>query len=413
MRLRMCCKRGNLNAIEVENLSKHYRVYNKPIDRLKESILRKPCHHLVMSLTDVSFKIGFGETLGIIGENGAGKSTLLKILAGITQSTSGSLVRNGRIAALLELGSGFNPEFSGRTNIHLNAALLGLTEKEIRARENEIIDFSELSEVIERPVKTYSSGMLMRLAFSIATSVDPDVLIVDEALSVGDQRFSQKCIERMAGFRNAGKTIILCSHSLYLVGQLCKHTLWLEKGRLKLLGPSSKVASAYLAYLENMQADSKPVESLKYIQIPPDVVIEKMFLTDMAGNPVNKVELFGTVVLKIVTNCNSMSYQGHLGVALKKPDEQLVFVTTTREAGLMPIRFQGRQVMELVIPALPLVSGSYRFSAIVTDIHGLNGVHDNITDLFLVDSSRPEFGSFWMDHQWRIGEENPGKYASG
>lgn len=396
-------------AIEAENLSKHYRVYIKPIDRLKESILRRPCHHLVTSLIDVSFQIGFGQTLGIIGENGAGKSTLLKILAGTTQPSSGRLVRNGRIAALLELGAGFNPEFSGRTNIHLNAALLGLTEKEIRNREDSIIAFSELEDVIDRPVKTYSSGMHVRLAFSIATSVDPDVLIVDEALSVGDQRFSQKCIERMAGFRSAGKTIIFCSHSLYLVGQLCKQTLWLEKGRQKLLGPSSEVASAYLAYLENKQADSKPEKAPEPDRVPADVVIEKMFLTDAAGTPVNTVTLFETVVLKIMTTCNCAGFQGHVGVALKKPDEQLVFVTTTREAGLGPIRFQGKQVVELVIPSLPLISGAYRFSAIVTDTHVLHGVHDNITDLFYVDSNRPEFGSFWMDHQWRFEPERAGK----
>jgi len=398
-----------MNAIEAEHLSKHYRVYIQPIDRLKEPIFRRPFHHLVTSLTDVSFRVGFGDTLGIIGENGAGKSTLLKMLAGITQPSSGRLVRKGRIAALLELGAGFNPEFSGRTNIHLNAALLGLTEKEIRSREDSIIAFSELEEVIDRPVKTYSSGMYVRLAFSIATSVDPDVLIVDEALSVGDQRFSQKCIERMAGFRKAGKTIIFCSHSMYLVGELCNRTLWLEQGRQKALGPSSEVVCAYLAYLENKEADSKPVEALQHDHALPDVVIDKMFLTDAAGNLLNKVKLFGTVILKIMTTCNNSGYQGHLGIALKKPDEQLVFVTTTREAGLEPIRFQGKQVVELVIPAIPLISGSYRFSAIVTDTHVLHGVHDNATELFHVDSSRPEFGSFWMEHQWRFGEDGAGK----
>jgi len=394
-----------MNAIEVENLSKHYRVYIKPFDRLKESVVRRPYHHLVNSLTNVSFHVAFGDTLGIISENGAGKSTLLKILAGTLQPSSGRLIRNGRVAALLELGAGFNPEFSGRTNIHLNAALLGLTEKEIRAREGEIIDFSELAEVIDRPVKTYSSGMHVRLAFSIATSVDPDVLIVDEALSVGDQRFAQKCVDRMAGFRKAGKTILLCSHSLYLVNALCRSTLWLEKGRQKMFGPSAKVAGAYLAYLENKQADVKPNEVAPKAQSIPDVVIEKMWIADADDNPLTLVELFKTVVLKIMTSCNCNAYYGHLGVALKKPDEQLVFVTTTKETGLDPIHFHGKQIIELVIPSLPLVSGAYRFGAIVTDSNGLHGVHDNVTELFHVDSSRPEFGSFWMDHKWRFAEK--------
>ena len=194
-----------MDAIEVENLTKQYRVYLKPFDRLKEALIRRPCHELVEALGDVSFRVTPGDTLGVIGENGAGKSTLLKILAGTVRPTSGNVAKQGRIAALLELGSGFHPEFSGRQNIYLNAALLGLGEKEIKEREESIIEFSELGDVIDRPVKTYSSGMYVRLGFSIATSVDPDVLIIDEALSVGDQRFLKKCVDRMMGFKKREK----------------------------------------------------------------------------------------------------------------------------------------------------------------------------------------------------------------
>ena len=175
-----------MNAIVAQKLTKHYQVYRRPFDRLKQAVLRRPCHDLVEALSDVSFEVPVGGTLGIIGENGAGKSTLLKILAGTVRPTSGRFEERGRIAALLELGSGFHPEFSGRQNIYLNAALLGLKEKEIKGREASIIAFSELKDAIDRPVKTYSSGMYVRLAFSIATSVDPDILIIDEALSVGD-----------------------------------------------------------------------------------------------------------------------------------------------------------------------------------------------------------------------------------
>ena len=207
-----------MNAIEAEGLTKHYQVYLRPFDRLKEAILRKPCHDPVEALTDVSFEVPEGGTLGIIGENGAGKSTLLKILAGTAHPTSGRMVKRGRMAALLELGSGFHPEFSGRQNIYLNAALLGLKEKEIRDREKAIIAFSELENAIDRPVKTYSSGMYVRLAFSIATSVEPDVLIIDEALSVGDHRFQQKCVDRMMGFRD-GKKNDYYLYPQYVYGQ--------------------------------------------------------------------------------------------------------------------------------------------------------------------------------------------------
>ncbi|MGD9975106.1 MAG: ABC transporter ATP-binding protein, partial [Desulfatirhabdiaceae bacterium] len=300
-----------MNAIEAENLSKHYRVYIRPFDRLKESILRRPCHHLVNSLADVSFGLSHGDTLGIIGENGAGKSTLLKILAGTLQPSSGRLVRNGRVAALLELGAGFNPEFSGRTNIHLNAALLGLTEKEIRAREKDIIAFSELADVIDRPVKTYSSGMHVRLAFSIATSVDPDVLIVDEALSVGDQRFSQKCIERMVGFRNAGKTIIVCSHSMFLISALCEKAIWLDHGRISGAGKTSTVISEYLAFLEEREKPEiheTPQSSL------PEVVVEKVRFCGVTDDTeIPFIRQFEPLRILVDTRCTVDRFTGHVG----------------------------------------------------------------------------------------------------
>lgn len=402
MRLRMCCKRGKLNAIEVEHLSKHYRVYNKPIDRLKESILRRPCHHLVMSLTDVSFKIGSGETLGIIGENGAGKSTLLKILAGITQPTSGSLTRNGRIAALLELGSGFNPEFSGRTNIHLNAALLGLTEKEIRARENEIIDFSELSEVIDRPVKTYSSGMLMRLAFSIATSVDPDVLIVDEALSVGDQRFGLKCVDRMMGFRKGGKTIIVCSHSMYLINELCAKTIWLHAGRLERYGMSANVISEYLAFLETKDESISAKDQSSIKETHPEVIIEDVAVLDDSGHPITRATFLQTIRICLKARPLNGGYVGHIGIGIEKMNGEMVFVATTKNSGQPPICFTENVTIHLVLNDIKIIKGSYRIHAVVSDEHAMSIINESKSAPFSVYSSHPELGLFWIDHKWEM-----------
>lgn len=391
-------------AVEAENLTKRYRVYLRPLDRLKEAFARTPRHHLVEALTDVSFRVEEGDTLGIIGENGAGKSTLLKILAGTVQPTAGRLTKQGRVAALLELGTGFHPEFSGRENITLNAALLGLSAKEIRERESAIIEFAELKEVIDLPVKTYSSGMYVRLAFSIATSVDPDVLIIDEALSVGDQRFQQKCVDRMAGFRKSGKTIIFCSHSMYLVNELCATSIWLARGVVRAYGKTSNVVSDYLAYMEGQarKDDTVSASASPEGSALPDVMIQDLCLLDDSGRPLQQVRQFQTVVIRVKTRCIGQPLPGHLGVGLEREDGQIIFATTTKNSGLKAFDFSGEQVMELVIPSFPLLRGSYRLRAVVADVHTLRSIHEASGAPFRVDSDHPEFGVFWIEHLWRF-----------
>ena len=197
-------------AVRASALTKHYAVYARPADRLIEMITRRPRHTSFAALQDVSFDVQRGETIGIVGQNGAGKSTLLKLLAGVTQPTSGTLQVQGTIASILELGTGFHPDFSGRDNAALNAAILGVSAEEIRRRLPAILEFSELGAFIDQPVKTYSSGMYMRLAFSVAVNIDPDILIIDEALAVGDGHFQKKCIDRIREFQERGKTILFC-----------------------------------------------------------------------------------------------------------------------------------------------------------------------------------------------------------
>jgi lipopolysaccharide transport system ATP-binding protein len=390
-------------AISAENLSKYYRVYIKPFDRLKEALLRRPCHSLVTSLKDVSFSLQRGETLGIIGENGAGKSTLLKILAGTTHPSSGRLMRQGRIAALLELGSGFHPEFSGRTNIHLNAALLGLTEQEIRKREKSIIAFSELQDVIDRPVKTYSSGMYVRLAFSIATSVDPDVLIVDEALSVGDQRFAQKCVDRMVGFRKAGKTIIVCSHSMFMINELCEKTLWLSHGKICGSGKTSTVVSEYLAYLEGPGlSESSPQNSVPDVSgHVPEVLIEDVHFSGADQHKMNYIRMSEPLSICVNTRCTVGDFTGHLAISIEKADGQMLFGTTTKSQGLPPILFSGNKRAELFIPFFPFLKGSCRAKALIADENALRVIDERYSDPLLVESEHPEFGMIWMDHEWK------------
>jgi len=234
-------------AIKVKNLSKCYLIYDKPRDRLMQMLMRrrKKYYREFWALEDVSYEVKKGETVGIIGRNGSGKSTLLQIICGTLTPTSGSIQTEGRIAALLELGSGFNPEFTGYENVYLNASLLGLSKEEIDARYDNIVSFADIGDFIGQPVKTYSSGMYLRLAFAVIVHVDADILIVDEALAVGDSFFQAKCMSRMKQIVENGTTILLVSHDIDSIKALCKRTLWLDQGVGKMFGDTADVSRAY------------------------------------------------------------------------------------------------------------------------------------------------------------------------
>ncbi|MFT4647503.1 MAG: ABC-type polysaccharide/polyol phosphate transport system ATPase subunit [Planctomycetota bacterium] len=235
------------SAIRAEGLSKRYLMYDKPSHRLLDMLTKTTKRgNEFWALKDVYLDIPHGSTVGIIGENGAGKSTLLKLLTGIARPTTGSVVTNGRVASLLELGAGFHPEFSGRENIFLNCSILGMSDDEIRDRYQSIVDFSELGDFIERPVKTYSSGMYVRLGFSVAASVNPDILLIDEALSVGDEHFKGKCINHLNEFREKGKTTVFVSHDMGSIKSMCQWVVLLDQGKVLKQGSSDKVADEYL-----------------------------------------------------------------------------------------------------------------------------------------------------------------------
>ncbi len=234
-------------AIVVDDLSKVFPVFKRPTDRLLQmlSFGRKRYYDTFVALNRVSMTIKHGETVGIVGRNGSGKSTLLQIIAGLLQPTGGEVSVSGRAAALLELGAGFNPEFTGRENIYLNASILGLNQAEIDARYDDIVAFSGLGEFIDRPVVTYSSGMYVRLAFSIAASVDPDILIVDEALAVGDEGFQRKCLARIEALKERGTTILFVSHAMGMITQLCDRAVLMDRGEVLVIGEPKLVASNY------------------------------------------------------------------------------------------------------------------------------------------------------------------------
>lgn len=247
------------SIIEIENVSKCYEIYKKPIDRLKqyaalgmEAINQCPAkkhYREFWALKNVSFKIGKGETVGIIGQNGSGKSTLLQIICGTLKPTIGRIKVNGRIAALLELGAGFNPEFTGRENAYLNAAILGIPREAMESRMQDVLEFSELGDFLEQPVKTYSSGMYARLAFAVAIHVDPEILIVDEALAVGDARFIAKCIRRIKDIQAQGASILFVSHDVGSVRTLCQRAIWINQGKLIDDGDVFPVTGRYMAYM--------------------------------------------------------------------------------------------------------------------------------------------------------------------
>lgn len=238
-----------MNAVEFQGVSKSYAIYSKPVDRLKEllSLNRLKRHQDFWALHDVSFEVKRGETFCVVGENGSGKSTLLQMVAGILQPTAGTVHVNGRVSALLELGAGFNPEFSGRDNVYLNGAILGLTKRQIDGRYKEIETFAEIGPFINQPVKTYSSGMVVRLAFAVAINVDPEILLVDEALAVGDIYFRQRCMRKVHELRSRGVTILFVSHAVSDVKAIGDRALWLDHGRLMEIGEPDRVVSSYLA----------------------------------------------------------------------------------------------------------------------------------------------------------------------
>ena len=246
-------------VVSVQGLGKDYRIYGRPIDRIREmySIRGRDYHSVFTALNNVTFDVAGGETVGIIGPNGSGKSTLLEIICGTLNPSRGDVAVTGRLAALLELGAGFNPAFSGRENVYLNAALLGISREEIDERFDEIVDFAGIGEFIEHPVSTYSSGMYVRLAFATAVNSEPEILIVDEALAVGDIRFQRKCFRRFQEMQNAGKTILFVTHSVELVQAHCSRGIYIKSGEIRALGEPKKVIQEYLEDLFGVVGDQE------------------------------------------------------------------------------------------------------------------------------------------------------------
>ncbi|HXK58719.1 MAG TPA: ABC transporter ATP-binding protein [Acidobacteriota bacterium] len=389
-------------AVVVNNVSKVYKHYWGPRSLLREILFGIESHSRLWALKDVSFELKEGEAFGVVGNNGAGKSTLLKILTGTAFPTAGEVRVNGRISALLELGAGFHPEFTGRENIYFNGALQGLGRDEVKAREEEIIAFSELSEFVDKPVKTYSSGMFLRLGFAVATGFDPAVLIIDEALAVGDQHFQKKCTDRIMSYRREGKTIVFCSHNLHQVKTLCDRALWLERGAVNAIDISARVVDLYT---NELRQERKPADGhwARPLQDSLESTIERVALLDGRGRQADKFQT-GDCLRLDVWAFFSEQFKGipGIGVSIVRNDGLHVYTTSSTQDKTELLRLgQGHYYASLVFPSIPLLSGKYYVNVVTTDQDNMQAYHIVERAASFIVHNPNESGSVRLEHHWQ------------
>lgn len=435
-----------MNAIEVRNVSKVYRRYGRrrQFATLKSAILTGSfvsdlrADETFEALHDVSFDVQAGRTYGIIGRNGSGKSTMLKCVAGITRPTSGTVSVNGRISALIELGAGFHPEISGRENVFINGIMLGLTKREIARRFDEIVEFAELKDFIDAPVKTYSSGMYMRLGFAVAVHVDPDVLLVDEVLAVGDAAFTHKCLDRFSDFRRRGKTILLVTHSLGLVERFCDEALWLESGRVRATGDPRRVVGAYVTAVEKGEEDELAAEDARAREsvsqpaapapeaAPDDPVAvgadggtpNDMFLASAGRWGSREAEITGVTFVGQDGQPGHVFHSGErltvrldvrageavkdfvFGFGLFNADGVCCYGTNTDLEELIPQEILGEGQVDFIIDSLDLTEGTYKVDVAVHRRDGYPYDYHRLLYTFRVKSRTKDVGIYRPPHRW-------------
>ena len=437
------------NAIELTNASKVYRrfAHRRQFATLKSALLSRSLvrdlrpEETFAALTNVTVSVPRGQTLGVIGRNGSGKSTLLKLVAGISKPTSGTVKVNGRISALIELGAGFHPEISGRENVFINGIMLGLTKREVAQRFDEIVEFAELQEFIDAPVKTYSSGMYMRLGFAVAIHVDPEVLLVDEVLAVGDEGFTHKCLDKFAEFKRRGKTILLVTHSLGMVERFCDEALWLDGGRIKGSGDPKRIVGAYITDVEKREehelaaGDAKARDSADAAIVSPDEPGSAV----LPDNPVETATATGDmfraaegrwgsreVEITDVSFAGPDGAQGHvfqsgdqldirirmraplpiddfvIGIGLFNAEGVCCYGTNTYIEELAPQTLHGDTEAVFSIDALDLIEGTYKVDVAVHKIDGYPYDYHRLLYTFRVKSRTKDVGIYRPRHGWRF-----------
>jgi len=446
-----------MNAIELNHVTKIYQRYNRrrQFATLKSALLSgslirdlRP-DDTFAAVRDVSFTVPRGRTLGVIGRNGSGKSTLLKLVAGITKPSTGHLTVNGRISALIELGAGFHPEISGRENVFINGIMLGLSKKEISRRFDEIVEFAELRDFIDAPVKTYSSGMYMRLGFAVAIHVDPEVLLVDEVLAVGDEGFTHRCLDKFAEFKRRGKTILLVTHSLGLVERFCDEALWMDAGSMQALGDPKRVVGAYITDVEASEeeqlaaGDARAREAATTVSpdepasaVLPDNPIETatgpadMFrategrwgsreieITDVAlmGSDGERAHVFhsgGRLDIRLKLRAPVAMTDFVVGVGIFNAEGVCCYGTNTDIEELKAERILGDAEAVFSIESLDLVEGTYKLDVAVHKMDGYPYDYHRLLHTFRIKSRTKDVGIYRPRHEWQFSDSMTFRRAS-
>lgn len=407
------------NSIEIKNITKIYKMYNKPSDRVKEALnlTKKKLHKEFYALDNVSFNIKKGESIGIVGKNGSGKSTLLKILTGVLTPTDGECNVEGRIAALLELGAGFNNEYTGIENIYLNGTINGFTKEQMDEKLDDIIKFADIGEHIYQPVKTYSSGMFVRLAFAVAISVDPDILIVDEALAVGDVRFQLKCMDKFMEFKNKGITIIFVSHDTNMIKRFCDRCVWLNEGKLTDDGDTDTITDRYLDFLkmldvkqnvlETENEDNEQAENVADEKIDIAEIKSVTFL-DRSGKKVENVrhgEILNAKIEYYVKDTNITNPV--IGMSILRIDNLYICgVNTLLDKVKVPWK-KGLNTIVLQYNGFNLVGGSYYVDVAIFDQTATAPIdYRTRYKEFFVEMEYIAEGITVLNHNWVIDEKN-------
>jgi len=440
---------GRTSAIDVVRASKIYRRFShrKQFATLKSALLSRSLiknlrpDETFTALDDVSLTVPKGRTLGVIGRNGSGKSTLLKLVAGISKPSSGSVRVDGRISALIELGAGFHPEISGRENVFINGIMLGLTKREVTRRFDEIVEFAEMKEFIDAPVKTYSSGMYVRLGFAVAIHVDPDVLLVDEVLAVGDEGFTHKCLDKFAEFKRRGKTILLVTHSLGLVERFCDEALWLDRGRIKGSGDPKRIVGAYITDVEKREeqelaaGDAKARESASTVIVSPDEPASAVLPDNPVETATGPADMFRAtegrwgsreVEITDVALLGADGQAGHVfqsgdpvemrvrlraplpvedfvvGIGIFNAEGVCCYGTNTTIDELLPERLHGDADAVFSIESLDLVEGTYKMDVAVHKMDGYPYDYHRLLYTFRVKSRAKDVGIYRPRHTWRF-----------
>jgi len=412
-----------LAAIEVENVTRIYQKYSSRhrFKTFKSSLLKgdlfkamKP-DELVTALDNVSFSVKEGTTVGVIGENGSGKSTLLKVITGIAKPTAGTVTVRGKVSALIELGAGFHPEITGRENVFINGIMLGLSKKEIHEKFEEIVSFAELEEFIDAPVKTYSSGMYMRLGFSIAINVNPDILLVDEVLAVGDAAFVPKCLDRISDFRRRKKTILFVSHDLATVKKTCDRVIWLKDGAVQTIGEPKRVVDAYLQDVAEKQEEDFEKRHQEVEEEAHDdeerregrwgkreIEIKRTVIKNLKGQEKHVFSPDDGMIVEMETETRTEEKDFVFGIGIFNSQGICCYGTNTLLEEIEPVSFKGRGKVVCRIERLNLVNGTYYLDVAVHKRDGYPfDYHRNLYS-FLVSSLDRDVGIFRPDHNWEF-----------